>query len=153
MPLFGAKYEDKKIYNTAGDKVKYNKTPFDLKEWGKLNLLYVTTRVGYDQEDWLLWPGYGLSNLTNMFQIKSGAIMQPTYLSTVEVIDLFAKDVAGQKSAYFQKEAGAYSWEKAGDEKWKATLMRMLGFTGGVTNPIDRLENLVTRRKNPAAAR
>ena len=151
LPLFGAKYEDKKVYNSQGKKVKYNKTPFDLKEWGKLNMLYVTTRVGYDQEDWLLYPGMGLGNITNMFQIKTGAIMQPTYLSTVELIDLFAKDVAGQKSGYFQNEAGAYSWEKAGEAKWKATLMRMFGFTGGMTDPIDRLQNLVTRRDNPAA--
>lgn len=153
LPLFGAKYEDKKVYNSKGKKVKYDRTPFDLKEWGKLNMLYVTTRVGYDQEDWLLYPGMGLSNLANMFQVKTGAIMQPTYLSGVELVDLLAKDVAGERSAYFQNESGAYGWEKAGDEKWKATFMRMFGFTGGVTDPIDRLENLVTRRKNPAAQR
>lgn len=29
--------------------------------------------------------------------------------------------------------------------------MRMFGFTGGMTDPIDRLQNLVTRRDNPAA--
>ena len=62
-------------------------------------------------------------------------------------------DVAGERSAYFQNESGAYQFEKAGDEKWKATLMRMFGFTGGVTDPIDRLENLVTRRKNPSAGK
>lgn len=151
LPLFGAKYEDKKVFNNQGKKVKYDKTPFDLKEWGKLNMLYVTTRVGYDQEDWLLAPGFGLSNLTGMFQVKTGAIMQPTYQSSVELIDLLARDINNERSAYFQNESGAYSWEKAGAEKWKATLMRMLGFTGGVTDPIDRLENLVTRRKNPSA--
>lgn len=151
MPLFGAKYEDKKVYSSSGKKVKYNRTPFIMEEWAKLNMLYVTTRVGYDQEDWLLWPGFGLSNMGGMFQVKTGAIMQPTYQSTLEIIELLAKDVNGERSAYFQQEAGAYGFEKAGDEKWKATLMRMLGFTGGVIDPIDRLENLVTRRKNPSA--
>jgi len=145
LPILGAEVES----DLYGD-IEKESAVFRPKDWLELQALYITTRVGHDQEDWLAWPGYGLSNLTSIFNLKTGAMLNPTVNRTINLVSYIAADITDNRSGIYQKDSGVYPWEKAGDPKWYSTLGQFFGLSGQFIDPAGRQKTMETRRKNIA---
>lgn len=125
---------------------------FRFNNWLELQALYITTRVGHDQEDWLLWPGYGLSTQSGALNLKTGALMNPTFNNIINLSSYIASDAANDPAALYQQDSGVYPWEKEGDPKWYSTMGHFFGLTGSFLDPAGRQKSMETRRKNPNAS-
>ena len=125
---------------------------FRFNNWLELQALYITTRVGHDQEDWLLWPGYGLSTQSGALNLKTGALMNPTINNIINLSSYIASDAANDPAALYQQDSGVYPWEKEGDPKWYSTMGHFFGLTGSFLDPAGRQKSMETRRKNPNAS-
>jgi hypothetical protein len=127
--------------------VKKEKTKFRINNWLELQALYITTRVGHDQEDWLIWPGYGLSSQAGILNMKTGALMNPTFNNAVNLLNYINADIKGDKAGLYQQDSGVYPWEKEGDPKWYSVLGQFVGLTGSFLDPAGRLKKMETDRK------
>ena len=125
---------------------------FRFNNWLELQALYITTRVGHDQEDWLLWPGFGLSTQSGALNLKTGALMNPTINNIINLSSYIASDAANDPAALYQQDSGVYPWEKEGDPKWYSTMGHFFGLTGSFLDPAGRQKSMETRRKNPNAS-
>ena len=133
--------------NLDKDKKK-EKSRFALNNWLELQALYITTRVGHDQEDWLLAPGFGLTNLTGMLNLKTGAILNPTLNNTANLVNYIVADVTDNPAGLYQQDSGVYPWEKEGDPKWYSVLGQFMGLSGQFLDPAGRQKKMETKRKN-----
>jgi DNA-directed RNA polymerase subunit H (RpoH/RPB5) len=68
--------------------------------------------------------------------VSDQALIKPTLIIS-EYLAYLNKD----KSAFYKQDSGPYSWQKEGEPKWKATFMKMLGFTGANFDPKKGIEN------------
>ena len=121
---------------------------FRLNNWLELQALYITTRVGHDQEDWLAWPGFGLTNLTGIFNLKTGAMLNPTVNNASNLINYISADITDNPAGLYQQDAGIYPWEKEGDPKWYSVLGQFMGLSGSFADPAGRQKKMETKRKN-----
>jgi hypothetical protein len=121
---------------------------FRLNNWLELQALYITTRVGHDQEDWLLAPGFGLTSLMGTANIKTGAILNPTVNNAANIINYIAADVMDNPAGLYQQDSGVYPWEKEGDPKWYSVLGQFMGLSGSFIDPAGRQKKMETKRKN-----
>jgi hypothetical protein len=110
--------------------------------------LYITTRVGNDQEDWLLYPGMGLTNLMGIANLKTGAMLNPTFNNAVNLLNYIEADLTDNPAGLYQQDAGIYPWEKEGDPKWYSVLGQFMGLTGSFMDPAGRQKKMETKRKN-----
>jgi len=144
LPVLGAKLETDLIESRKGKEVAH----FRFNNWLQLQALYITTRVGHDQEDWLLWPGYGLSSNLGILNLKSGALFNPTLNRIGNLVNYIAADIKGDRAGKYQQDSGVYSWEKEGDPKWYSILGDFFGLSGSFVDPAGRQKKMETRRKN-----
>jgi hypothetical protein len=142
LPILGAEVEADLYGGNEKETARFNS-----QEWLKLQALYITTRVGHDQEDWLAMSGYGLGNLMSIFNLKTGAALNPTLNRSVELINYIAADINDDRAGIYQQDSGPYPWEKAGDPKWYATLAGFFGLSGQFINPAGRQKQMETERK------
>jgi hypothetical protein len=124
---------------------------FRFNNWLELQALYITTRVGHDQEDWLIYPGMGLTSITGMASLKTGALMNPTFNNAVNLLNYISADIKGDKAGLYQQDSGVYPWEKEGDPKWYSILGQFMGLTGSFSDPAGRQKTMETKRDNPKA--
>lgn len=69
--------------------------------------------------------------------VSDQALIKPTTI-IAEYIAYLKKD----ESAIYKQDAGPYSWQKKDKPKWKASFMKMLGFTGSNFDPLRAIKNL-----------
>ena len=124
---------------------------FRFNNWLELQALYIATRVGHDQEDWLIFPGYGLTTQTSVLNLKTGALMNPTFNNGVNLLTYISADIRDDKAGEYQQDSGVYPWEKEGDPKWYSILGQFMGLTGSFLDPAGRQKTMETKRENPRA--
>jgi len=96
----------------------------------------------------LLAPGFGLTNLTGMLNLKTGAILNPTLNNTANLVNYIVADVTDNPAGLYQQDSGVYPWEKEGDPKWYSVLGQFMGLSGQFLDPAGRQKKMETKRKN-----
>ena len=102
-----------------------------------LNLLL---QVGAETSAFVPLPGLGLDDYNNFISVTSTSFKSTLTVYAKILEDLFNM-AAGNDAAYYKLETGPYSWQKKGEAKIKAHILRTLGITGGTGNVESLIKN------------
>lgn len=126
LDILGAEYE-------TGYKAN---AKFNMPGWLENQALYITMRATDDTQEWLPIPGMGLKNYSDMFfNIGPDALLGHTLTSYSEALGLAVDAIQEKESAFYQKEAGPYPWQKEGAPKFIKPIMSGIGFSGYTLDP------------------
>jgi hypothetical protein len=71
-----------------------------------------------------------------------GTVSDQALIKPTTIISEYLAYARGDKGAIYKDDAGPYSWQKKDQPKWKASFMKMLGFTGTNFDPEKAIKNL-----------
>jgi hypothetical protein len=103
---------------------------FKANGWVANHMLNLLLQVGAETSAFVPLPGLGLDDYNNFISVTSTSFKSTLTVYAKILEDLFNM-AAGNDAAYYKLETGPYSWQKEGEAKIKAHLLRTLGVTGG----------------------
>lgn len=115
--------------------------PFDFGGWLSNHILLETMQVESENQQFLPYPGAGLSSYKQMLDVKS-LVFGPTVKSWLDIIQDTANLVTGDESAYYQKNIGPYNWQDEESAKIFNHFGKMFGLTGSNVDPAVAIKNL-----------
>lgn len=71
-----------------------------------------------------------------------GTVSDQALIKPTTIIAEYLAYINKQDGSVYKQDAGPYSWQKKDQPKWKASFMKMLGFTGANFDPNKAIENL-----------
>ena len=128
--------------------------PFHLGGWLTNHAMSLMLNIKAEQEAWIPLPkigtqSFGLDDYGRFTSLKSYAL-GPTLDSYLQVVsDLF--DIAwGDETGVYKRDAGPYSWQKAGSYKMWNHIGKSVGITGVNTDPILGTKYALDAQLNPS---
>lgn len=133
MPFFGLVPEDPD-------------RPFELDGWLSNHMLNLMMQIRSENDQWIVWPGMGLENYQTAIDVQSYA-----YGPTIEAYFKLINDLwlAGTDDdrAYYQRDIGAYSWQKEDSFKFWNHLLKAFGLTGSFLDPATAIKSFVSMQQ------
>lgn len=115
--------------------------PFDLGGWLSNHILLETMQVESENQQFLPFPGMGLSSYKQMLDVKS-LVFGPTVKSWFDILQDTANLATGDERAYYQKNIGPYDWQDEESAKIFNHFGKMFGVTGSNVDPAVAIKNL-----------
>jgi hypothetical protein len=116
---------------------------FNLSGWFENHALLLLMNIRAENEQFVPLPGYGLSSLTSMIDLKS-IVFTPTIKSYKQIIENSADIAMGGSKSYYKRTVGPYDWQQEGSNKIISMLAKMAGFTGSAIDPAKGIKGITT---------
>lgn len=110
------------------------KRPFDFGGWLSNHALLSLMTTNGETQQFLPWPGFGLTQYKQMLDLKSIAF-GPTIKTAFDLIQDVSYLATGDDKAYYQKDAGAYKFNQEGDPKIWNHIAKAIGFNSSSVDP------------------
>ena len=120
--------------------------PFEMDGWLANQMLNTMMQIRSENDQWIVWPGMGLENYQSTLDVQSYA-----YGPTIEAYFKLLNDswllATDDQRAYYQRDIGAYSWQKEDSSKFWNHLLKAFGFTGSFLDPATAIKSFVSMQQ------
>jgi hypothetical protein len=113
---------------------------FNMAGWLKNHAILQTMQISAENSQFYPFPGWGLNNYKDFFNLKSMA-MGPTINTYLDIVGDAYYMATGNEKAKYQRDASAYDWGRQGDYKLWNHVGKSFGFTSSTVEPAIAVRN------------
>ena len=113
---------------------------FDFSGWMANHFLLHVMQVEGENQQFLPWPGAGLSQYKQLLDVKS-MVFGPTVKTWFDLVQDATNLATGDEKAYYQRTAGPYDWQEEGSAKIFNHIAKAFGVTGANIDPANSIKN------------
>lgn len=114
--------------------------PFEMDGWLSNHALNLMMQIRSENDQWIPLPGLGLENYNATLDLKS-YVYGPTLEAYVKILADIYLMTSGDDRGYYQRDIGAYDWQKEDSAKIWNHFLKSVGFTGSALDPAVAIKN------------
>tara|TARA_R110002126_G_scaffold158322_2_gene305706 strand:- start:20116 stop:26193 length:6078 start_codon:yes stop_codon:yes gene_type:complete len=156
MWIWGFDPDDEDKWKKIRDRSGALPTPFTDEEWSENwnmsgwlanHTLLLAMHVEAENVHFIPWPGYGMSDMINLFSTSSIAAT-PSIGTLTKIFKNLTYAIGGDESAYYKQDTGALNVRQEGEWKGWVEFYKMLALKGKMIDPGTSIKNFSGMRKN-----
>lgn len=114
--------------------------PFDMGGWLSNHALLMLMQTRGENDQFLPFPSLGLNDYKQWLDVKS-MVFGPTLKTYMDISQDLGYMLTGDDKAYYQKDVGAYSWQKEDEAKIWNHIAKAFGLSGSSMDPASAVKS------------
>ena len=114
--------------------------PFQLGGWLENHALLTLMQVRQQNEQFIIFPGFGLDDYKQYLDIRSAAF-GPTLKAYSDIAQDLGYMITGDSHEYYKRDTGPYIWQQSGSAKILSHLAKIIGLSGQSVDPATAIKN------------